>query len=295
MIMQKIQNFIENYFNWVSLPELNSINIIEILILTFFAYKIIGWLKNTRAWILLKGILLLLSFYMISFFMGFHVFVWIFEKTISLLFVAVIIVFQPELRKALEDLGTKKITNIKNIFSSKKDINEKFSSKSIKDIVYALEVLSKSKTGALILLEQDNSLIDYEKTGISLNADISKELFISIFEDKTPLHDGAVILRDNKIIAATCYLPLSKNSDVKKSLGTRHRAALGASEITDSLILIVSEETGNISIAKNGELIHNVNKEFLWKELIKAQNKKDLTNDAKRGGLFEKIKKYIYK
>lgn len=293
--MYKLQIFIKNYFNWVSLPEINSINIIEILILTFFVYKVIGWLKNTRAWILLKGILLLLSFYMISFFMGFHVFVWVFEKTISLLFVAVIVIFQPELRKALEDLGTKKITNIKNIFSSKRNINERFSNKSIKDIVSALEVLSKSKTGALILLEQDNSLVDYEKTGISLNADISKELLISIFEDKTPLHDGALILRNNKIISATCYLPLSKNLDVKKSLGTRHRAALGASEVTDSLILIVSEETGNISIAKNGELIHNVNKEFLWKELIKAQNKNDLTNDAKRGGLFEKIKKYIYK
>ena len=293
--MQKIQNFIENYFNWVSLPELNSTNIIEILILTFFVYKIIGWLKNTRAWILLKGILLLLSFYMISFFMGFHVFVWVFEKTISLLFVAVIVIFQPELRKALEDLGTKKITNIKNIFSSKRNMNERFSNKSIKDIVSALEVLSKSKTGALMLLEQDNSLVDYEKTGISLNADISKELLISIFEDKTPLHDGAIILRNNKIIAATCYLPLSKNLDVNKSLGTRHRAALGASEITDSLTLIVSEETGNISIAKSGELIHNVNKEFLWEELIKVQNKNELTKDLKRGGFFEKIKKYFYK
>lgn len=293
--MYKLQIFIKNYFNWVSLPEINSINIIEILILTFFVYKVIGWLKNTRAWILLKGILLLLSFYMISFFMGFHVFVWVFEKTISLLFVAVIVIFQPELRKALEDLGTNKITNIKNIFSSKRNINERFSNKSIKDIVSALEVLSKSKTGALMLLEQDNSLVDYEKTGISLNADISKELLISIFEDKTPLHDGALILRDNKIISATCYLPLSKNLDVKKSLGTRHRAALGASEVTDSLILIVSEETGNISIAKNGKLIHNVNKEFLWEELIRVQNKNDLIKDVKRGGFFEKIKKYIYK
>ena len=293
--MYKLQNFIKNYFNWVSLPEINSINIIEILILTFFVYKVIGWLKNTRAWILLKGILLLLSFYMISFFMGFHVFVWVFEKTISLLFVAVIVIFQPELRKALEDLGTKKITNIKNIFSSKRNMNERFSNKSIKDIVSALEVLSKSKTGALMLLEQDNSLVDYEKTGISLNADISKELLISIFEDKTPLHDGAIILRNNKIIAATCYLPLSKNLDVNKSLGTRHRAALGASEITDSLTLIVSEETGNISIAKSGELIHNVNKEFLWEELIKVQNKNELTKDLKRGGFFEKIKKYFYK
>ena len=293
--MYKLQNFIKNYFNWVSLPEINSINIIEILILTFFVYKVIGWLKNTRAWILLKGILLLLSFYMISFFMDFHVFVWVFEKTISLLFVAVIVIFQPELRKALEDLGTKKITNIKNIFSSKRNMNERFSNKSIKDIVSALEVLSKSKTGALMLLEQDNSLVDYEKTGISLNADISKELLISIFEDKTPLHDGAIILRNNKIIAATCYLPLSKNLDVNKSLGTRHRAALGASEITDSLTLIVSEETGNISIAKSGELIHNVNKEFLWEELIKVQNKNELTKDLKRGGFFEKIKKYFYK
>jgi diadenylate cyclase len=187
--------------------------------------------------------------------------------------IAIIIVFQPEFRKALEQLGQKNLVRSIITFDDSKEKNEKFSDHSLNEIVRATFELARTKTGALIVIEEDTPLNEFESTGISIDSLISSELLINIFEHNTPLHDGAVILRGNRIAAATCYLPLSDNMQLSKDLGTRHRAGIGISEVSDSLTIIVSEETGKVSIAKGGKLIRNVDGDYLRSKLGDAQKK----------------------
>ena len=198
---------------------------------------------------------------------------WIFNRTLAIGITALAVVFQPELRKALEELGRKNFVTSIIPFDDTKDKVERFSDRSINEIVKATVELARAKTGALIIMEKDISLAEYERTGINIDSVISSQLLINIFEHNTPLHDGAVILRDNRVVSATCYLPLSDNLGLSKELGTRHRAGVGISEVSDSTTIIVSEETGKISVAIRGKLLRNVDGELLKKKLGELQGK----------------------
>jgi diadenylate cyclase len=277
--MEAIRNFINNYRVWLSLPKVNFTDIIEICILAFLIYHVVKWVKNTRAWTLVKGLVVIMVFWLVAVFFELNVVLWIIKNTINVGIIAIVIIFQPEFRKALEQLGQKNLVKSIITFDDSKDRTEKFSDHTLNEIVRATFELAKTKTGALMVLEEDISLSDFESTGIFIDSLISSELLINIFEHNTPLHDGAVILRGNRITAATCYLPLSDNMQLSKDLGTRHRAGIGISEVTDSLTIIVSEETGKVSIAKGGKLIRNVDGDYLRAKLADAQRK---TNEAKK-------------
>ena len=270
--MDMIKRFISQYLVGLSLPQMTIIDIEEMIIIAFAIYQVIMWVKNTRAWMLVKGIIFLLVFSIIAMILQMDVILWIFKNAISVGIIALIIVFQPELRSALEQLGRKNVFS--SLFSSD-DEDQNLSDKSIGEIVRASITMSREKTGALIVIEDAINLKENEKNGIYINADISSQLLINIFEHNTPLHDGAVIIREDRILAATCYLPLSDNLELSKELGTRHRAAVGISEISDSLTIVVSEETGAISIARFGYLTRNITSDRLEQELLEFAGKND--------------------
>ncbi|MGI5969081.1 MAG: diadenylate cyclase CdaA [Lachnospiraceae bacterium] len=270
--MDMIKRFISQYLVGLSLPQMTIIDIAEMIIIAFAIYQVIMWVKNTRAWMLVKGIIFLLVFSIIAMILQMDVILWIFKNAISVGIIALIIVFQPELRSALEQLGRKNVFS--SLFSSD-DEDQNLSDKSIGEIVRASITMSREKTGALIVIEDAINLKENEKNGIYINADISSQLLINIFEHNTPLHDGAVIIREDRILAATCYLPLSDNLELSKELGTRHRAAVGISEISDSLTIVVSEETGAISIARFGYLTRNITSDRLEQELLEFAGKND--------------------
>lgn len=246
----------------LSIPSIRLSDIIDILIVAVLIYIIMVWIKETRAWSLFKGIIVVIVISILSYQLHFYTISWIIEKTLSVGIIAIIVLFQPEFRKALEQIGKGSI--VTNIFSS--DNESKASLKTIEEIITAAKKMSKVRTGALILIEHDVPLGDLEETGIIIDGVVSSQLLINIFENKTPLHDGAVIIRDNRVAAATCILPLTQ-SDIGLDLGTRHRAAVGASEVSDAFIVVVSEETGAISIAHGGKLYRNLTEESIRKML----------------------------
>lgn len=271
--MKTISEFVYNELVWLSLPKINFSDIIEIFIIAFLIYHVVKWVKNTRAWSLVKGLVVIVVFWFLAVILELNVIQWIIMNTISVGIIAIIIVFQPEFRKALEQLGQKNIVKSIITFDDAKDKNEKFTDHTLNEIIRATFELARTKTGALIVIEEDTFLIEFESTGIFIDSLISSELLINIFEHNTPLHDGAVILRGNRISAATCYLPLSDNMQLSKDLGTRHRAGIGISEVSDSLTIIVSEETGKVSIAMGGKLIRNIDGDYLRTKLVVAQRK----------------------
>jgi len=279
MSMEIIRDYITKYLIWLSLPKINITDVIEICILAFLIYHLVKWIKTTRAWTLVKGLVVIMVFWLVAIIFDLNVLTWIIRNTINVGIIAIVIIFQPELRKALEQLGQKNIMKSIITFDDSKDRMEKFSDHTLNEIVRATFELARTKTGALIVLEEDIPLNDFESTGIFIDSLVSSELLINIFEHNTPLHDGAVILRGNRIAAATCYLPLSDNMQLSKELGTRHRAGIGISEVSDSLTIIVSEETGKVSIAKGGKLIRNVDGDYLRTKLADAQRK---TNEVKK-------------
>ena len=250
--MEQLLSVIEKYLYWLSIPQMTITDILDILIVSVLIYEIARWIKNTRAWTLLKGIMLLVFVAMAAYVFQLHTISWLINNTMGVGVTAAIIVFQPELRNALEQLGRK--NPIVNLFSSDESRDEKigYTDRTIQEIVRATIEMSKVKTGALIVLEREVPLGEYERTGIPVDAKMSSQLLINIFEHNTPLHDGAVIVRSNRIVSATCYLPLSDSLEIGKELGTRHRAAVGISEVSDSVTIVVSEETGGISIAQGG-------------------------------------------
>jgi len=254
------------------LPLKYTINdAIEIIIIAILIYYFLSWIKRTRAWNLFKGLLFLLVFILVAYFMNLSTILWIANKAFSVGVVAIIIVFQPELRKALESLGKNSV--LVRMFDESKTVEEGvLSTKSIDELVKGSFELAKTKTGALMVIEQQISLDDYEKTGIPLDAKISSQLIVNIFEHNTPLHDGAVVIRGNTITAATCYLPLSDNLAISKELGTRHRAGLGVSEASDAFVIIVSEETGKVSVANGGTLYRDLNGDDLRNRLRKLES-----------------------
>lgn len=280
--MNSIVASLKEYIHVINLPKVSVIDILEIVILAFVIYHVALWIKNTRAWMLLKGIIVLLACYVIAYILRMNVIVWIFERTISIGITALMIVFQPELRRALEELGQKKIVSTLIPFDDTRNQNERFSERSINEIVKATVEMAKAKTGALIIMEKDIDLSEYERTGIELDSTISSQLLVNIFEHNTPLHDGAVIIRGDRIVSATCYLPLSDNMGLSKELGTRHRAGVGISEVTDSLTIIVSEETGRISVAVGGKLLRNIDGDLLRKKLTEMQGKSGDDTEKKR-------------
>lgn len=258
-----------------SLASLNvtKTDVAEIIILSFIIYQIMVWVKTTRAWSLLKGFAVVLALLAVAALFHMNTILWIAENFFSLGITAVIIVFQPELRRALEQLGEKNILSTIVPFDSSRRTEEGMTDRTISELVKACFEMGKARTGALIVIEQTVSLQEYERTGISIDSLVSSQLILNIFEKNTPLHDGAVILSANRIRSATCYLPLSDNMNLSKALGTRHRAAVGISEVTDSLTIVVSEETGSVSVAKSGRLLRNLNQEQLREQLVALQAK----------------------
>ena len=259
-------------------------DILEIFVFTFLLYHIIVWIKRTKAWVLLKGVLTVGVLYVAAQIFQMTNLIWLFQNLIGTLVTVLVIVFQPELRRALEQLGNQKVISSIVPLDPSKDKQERFSEETINAIIDASFDLGRAKTGALIVVEQNILLNEYIDTGIMLNAKVSAPLLVQIFEHNTPLHDGAVIIRGDQIVAATCYLPLSDNMDISKDLGTRHRAGLGISEVTDSITVIASEETGCVSIAIGGELFHDVDRYKLRAKLNFIQ-KKDI--DVKRFRLWK--------
>lgn len=273
--MQNITYYIEALLEKASsyLPNISVTDIVEICIISFLFYQVLLWIKNTRAWMLLKGILVILTFVLIAAIFQMNTILWLAEKTFNVGVVALVVIFQPEMRKALENLGRKNfLTSIIPIDFSK-DASVKFSDKTINELVKASFEMGKVKTGALIVVEDEIVLSEYERTGITVDGVLTSQLLINIFEKNTPLHDGAVIVRGDRVISATCYLPLSDSMTISKDLGTRHRAALGISEVSDSLTIVVSEETGKVSIALSGELYRNVDADFLRNKLAYIQKR----------------------
>ncbi len=277
--------FQDKYLMWMDLPVITVIDIVEIIIIAFLFYTILVWIKSTRAWMLFKGLMAILVFVMIAALFRMNTILWLAEKMINVGVIAIVIIFQPELRRALEQLGRKNfLRGIASLDLGKNEM-ETISAKSINELVRACFEMSKVKTGALIVIEDTVVLSEYERTGIAVDAVLTNQLLLNIFEKNTPLHDGAIIVRGDRIVAATCYLPLSDNMELSKELGTRHRAAVGISEISDSLTIIVSEETGGVSVAKEGRIIRGLDQEGLRKHL-KAIQKYEPEN--KRKGLLKR-------
>ena len=259
--------FRDKYLFWLNIPSVTVIDIVEIILIAFMLYSILVWIKNTRAWVLLKGIITILALVLIAALFQMNTILWLAGKLINVGIIALAVIFQPELRKALDQLGRKRF--FLGMFSWDPDrAVKRFSERTAAEMVKATFEMAKVKTGALIVVEKDIMLSEYERTGIPLDSVVSSQLLINIFEKNTPLHDGAVIVRGERIVSATCYLPLSDNMELDKELGTRHRAAVGISEVSDSLTIIVSEETGAVSAATGGEIIRGLDGEQLKRKLM---------------------------
>lgn len=258
---------------YLNLPKITMTDVVEILIITFLFYYMLVWIKNTRAWVLLKGIMVILLFVLVAAVFQMNTIIWIAKNTLSVAITAIVIIFQPEIRKALENLGQKNFLTSFFAFDFSKGEIAKFTDKTINELVKACYEMGKVKTGALIVIEDEIVLSEYERTGIAVDGILTSQLLINIFEKNTPLHDGAVIVRGDRVVSATCYLPLTDSLSISKDLGTRHRAAVGISEVSDSLTIVVSEETGKVSIAMGGELYRNVDAEFLKNKLAYIQRR----------------------
>ena len=258
---------------YLNLPKITMTDVVEILIITFLFYYMLVWIKNTRAWVLLKGIMVILLFVLVAAVFQMNTIIWIAKNTLSVAITAIVIIFQPEIRKALENLGQKNFLTSFFTFDFSKGEIAKFTDKTINELVKACYEMGKVKTGALIVIEDEIVLSEYERTGIAVDGILTSQLLINIFEKNTPLHDGAVIVRGDRVVSATCYLPLTDSLSISKDLGTRHRAAVGISEVSDSLTSVVSEETGKVSIAMGGELYRNVDAEFLKNKLSFIQHR----------------------
>ena len=275
--MQNFKGMLAEFYDQASLllglPDISfsPIDFIEILIIAFLFYHILLWIKSTKAWNLFKGIIVILLFVLVSAIFQMNTILWLAERTLNVGLIALVIIFQPELRKALENLGEKNFFG--KVFNFSKSDECKFSDRTIEELIKACYAMGKVRTGALIVIEDEILLNEYIRTGIDIDAILSSQLLINIFEINSPLHDGAVIVRGDRVVSATCYLPLSDSLSLSKNLGTRHRAAVGVSEVSDSLTIVVSEETGKVSIASRGQIYHGIDADFLREKLQYLQNR----------------------
>ncbi len=263
MAQNMIADFMENFGRFMS--TVRFADIVDIAIVAFIVYQAFRLVRETRAEQLIKGILILIIMLQLSSWLGFNTMQYILENTMQLGFFALLIIFQPELRRGLERMGRGTAGRLLS-FNNREEVVES----TVEEVARAVDNLAKNKVGALICMERLTKLGDIIKTGTELNSKISAELLINIFVPNTPLHDGAVVIGSNKILAAACFLPLTHNNDLSKELGTRHRAAIGLSENSDAVVIVVSEETGKISIALDGGLTRNLTVESLKKALYKT-------------------------
>lgn len=260
------------------LPDFSVLNLLEIFIIAFLIYKILILIKNSHAFSVLKGLFVIFIFTALAYLLHLDTILWIMEKVSGVAVLALVVIFQPELRKGLESLGNQAVVPKIVNFDS-----ESMTASTAKEISKASFEMARVKTGALIVIEQSEDLSKYIETGIRIDGNVTAALLINIFEKNTPLHDGAVIIKGNKVLAATCYLPLSDDETISKDLGTRHRAAIGMSAATDSVIIVVSEETGHVSLAKNGVLTRIISQDHLnifLGDLVKANGKKKVNEET---------------
>lgn len=278
--METIREIIANLRRYV--PSIEFGDILEIIIIAFLLYHIMLWIQKTRAWTLLKGLLVILLFWFAASYFKMNTILWLGKNVFGFAITAMIVVLQPELRKALEELGNKNLIANALPFDNGRNTDNSFTEKTVNEITRACVEMSKVKTGALIVIEQKESLAEYERTGIDVDGLVTSQLLINIFEHNTPLHDGAVIVRGNRITSATCYLPQTDNGDISKEVGTRHRAGVGISEVTDSVTVIVSEQTGKISITVGGRLERGFDGERLKSRLMELTNLAEEPSKSKR-------------
>ena len=269
-----VDAFTDDYFN-VNIPDVSITDVVEIFIIAYFMYHLLVWVKNSRVWMLIRGVLIIMLFFLLAAIFQMNTILWLGERLVSVAVTVLIVVFQPELRRALEQIGRRKISSLFSWNILKTGV-KKFDDATITNLVTACYEMGAVKTGALIVVENDMQLTEFERTGIGIDAVVSRQLLINIFEKNTPLHDGAVIVRGDRVVSATCYLPLSDNMALSKDLGTRHRAAVGISEVSDSLTIVVSEETGTVSYAREGRIVRDVKEDELIAELKKLQHPEDL-------------------
>ena len=255
------------------LPSFEITDLFEILILAYLVYRLLLWIKTTRAWTLLKGIITIAACVFLVYILEMDTLIYIVNRGFSIVIIAAVVVFQPELRRVLEQLGERDFITSLLPLQNVGAVEEMFSDRTLGELVRAAAEMGRAKTGALIVIMQNETLEEYERTGITVDAVVTSQLLINIFEHNTPLHDGAVIMRGDRITAATCYLPLSDNMSLSKDLGTRHRAGVGISEVTDSFTIIVSEETGHISVAYKGNLDRDLSADELRERLTAFQKK----------------------
>lgn len=279
--MEQIRAFADQYLSYIQF--IGPMDVVEILLISVMVYYLMVFFRNTRAWFLLKGAFFILVFLLIAQIFEMNTIVWIAQSAFQLLAIALIVILQPELRKALEQLGKREFIYSILPFDLGGKVEEGlFSDKTIREITKACVEMGKVKTGALIVVKQKDSLVEYERTGIEVDGIVTSQLLINIFEHNTPLHDGAVIVSGDRVTYATCYLPLSDNMGLSKDLGTRHRAGVGISEVTDSMTVIVSEETGKISVAYGGNLARGLSAQELETKLRSIQNKPVEEKEKKR-------------
>lgn len=285
---QWISSFFDTYVSGWYFPNVHVMDVVEILIVAVIVYEIMLWIKNTKAWMLLRGMVALGLFILFAAVFQMHTILYLAKQSISVLAIAAVVVFQPELRRALEKLGEKNFLSNIQLFGQGKE-NQRFSDETLESLVKACFDMGSVRTGALIVVEQAIRLTEYEMTGIELDCKVSSQVILNIFEHNTPLHDGAVIMRGDRIASATCYLPLSDNMQISKELGTRHRAALGMSEVCDALIIVVSEENGQVSVAMGGQLARGITPEYLTTRLSQIQYR---TPDVKKFALWKGRQKH---
>ena len=287
-VFQRMFDFISKYLTVFRLPRVGILDVLEIIILSFLLYQVMKWMKNTRAWAVVKGLAVILVFMAIAEILDMTTIIWIGKSLFTLGAVAIIVALQPEIRRLIEDLGKNNLLTTLILLGDKQN-DGRFSDKTLNEIISASFEMGRAKTGALIVIEGDSPLEEYERTGITVDGLVSSQLLVNIFEHNTPLHDGAVIIRGNRVQSATCYLPLSDNRSLSKELGTRHRAGVGISEVTDALVIIVAEETGKVSVAQNGELFRCLDVIDLRRKLEAIQDKKE--GKSKKNGKKKEEKK----
>lgn len=271
-------DLLDKYISFDAVPRMVITDYVEILIIAVLVYEILDWVQSTKAWSLLRGIVVIAVFIFLAYIFQMNTIIWIVRNALNVAIMAVIVIFQPELRRALDMIGRKNILASFIQFNAGaaklQDKGNIFTEKTINEIIKASYEMGKARTGALIVIARNDPLDEYIRTGIDIDGLVSNQLLLNIFEHNTPLHDGAVIIIGNKVVSATCYLPMSDNLALSKELGTRHRAGVGLSEVTDSFTIIVSEETGHVSFAVEGDLFRNVDEDFLrtrLEELLEKQ------------------------
>ena len=276
------ENFINHYLYWIVPTSINFTDILEIVIITFLIYELLAWIKKTRAWVLFKGLIFVIVFVFAATLLQMNTILFVFKNLVSFGFIAIVILFQPELRSALDHLGRKNVLYEFFHIGSQDEKERQEIERAAEEVAESCRQMGEEKVGALIVFENTVPLRDYIYTGISVDAAITRQLIRNIFEKNTPLHDGAMIISHMKIAAATCYLPLSESRDIDKDYGTRHRAAVGMSEVSDALVIIVSEETGHLSVAQDGVLDSDLTAEDIRERIISFYAPQDQEKSVSR-------------